>query len=695
MLKKYLKIKAMKKKFFLIIFFISFIINVKSQVNIQDSLALVDFYNSTDGDHWTNNTNWLTEPVSSWFGITVENNYVVGIKFYFANNLCGEVPESIGNLINLRHLWLYFNPLSKPLPDTLENLINLDTLVIRDNMISWEFPQNIGDLISLKVLDLSFSNLTGTIPESIGNLINLRGLYLTGNDFSGYNLCGEIPASLGNLVNLRTLCLSNDNLCGEVPDSLGNLINLRYLILSNNKFSKPLPLTLENLINLDTLYISNNETNWEIPQNIGDLVSLKLLNCGGSNLTGSIPESIGNLINLEHLSLDGNNLTGSIPESIGNLINLEQLSLGGNNLTGNIPQSIGNLINVKRIYLFHNQLTSEIPSSIGNLINLQDLSLNNNQLTGEIPESIGNLINLKSLGLSYNQLIKIPESFCNLTNLAYVDISYNNLEENIPNCNEFNNLYEIHLEDNQLTGAVPLFSTSNIFQEEIHIQNNRLIDLPNFDSIVNNIYCLIVYNNKFTFEDIEPNINLPCIFNYVPQDSVLNSIDTTIALGDTLILSGLIGGTANQYQWFKDTTEILGATDDALIIPNISYSDSGIYYCSITNTIVTDLTLWRRLIKVNVDTATGIKKEKEKKQVKLYPNPATKRITIEFNSPIKKNTFFELYDVLGNKVMSRQLPGNNNKVNVSTKSFNKGVYSYRITVNDKVISTDKLIIIKK
>ncbi len=44
--------------------------------------------------------------------------------------------------------------------------------------------------------------------------------------------------------------------------------------------------------------------------------------------------------------------------------------------------------------------------------------------------------------------------------------------------------------------------------------------------------------------------------------------------------------------------------------------------------------------------------------------------------------------------MSRQLPGNNNKVNVSTKSLNKGVYSYRILVNDKVISTDKLIIIK-
>jgi hypothetical protein len=406
---------------------------------------------------------------------------------------------------------------------------------------------------------------------------------------------------------------------------------------------------------LDTLWIVLNSILWEFPQNIGDLISLKALNLAESNLTGSIPESIGNLTNLRSLCFNHNNLTGNIPQSIGNLINIKEIKSHSNQLTGEIPESIGNLINLNLLYLHNNQLTGEIPSSIGNLINLQQLYLSNNQLTGFIPDSICNIIPLT-----------------------------------------------LALDDNQLTGAVPLciVDTNSI---GLYIQNNQFIDLPNFDSIINiynipdNYINIKVYNNKFTFEDLEKNINIsyPAIFSYIPQDSVLHSIDTTVALGDTLILSSLIGGTANQYQWFKDTTEISSATNDIIIIPNVSYADSGIYYCRITNTIVTDLTLWRRLIKVNVDTATGIKEEKEKKQIKLYPNPAKEQITIEFNSRIKKNTFFELYDVLGNKVMSRQLPSNNNKTNVSTKNLTDGIYSYKIVVNNKVISTDKLIIIKK
>lgn len=34
-------------------------------VDPQDSLALVALYNSTDGDNWDNNTNWLTGPIPS------------------------------------------------------------------------------------------------------------------------------------------------------------------------------------------------------------------------------------------------------------------------------------------------------------------------------------------------------------------------------------------------------------------------------------------------------------------------------------------------------------------------------------------------------------------------------------------------------------------------------------------------------
>ena len=52
-----------------------------------DSLALVALYNSTNGDNWHNNTNWLTnEPIENWVGITVTDNRVTKIRLY-SNNL--------------------------------------------------------------------------------------------------------------------------------------------------------------------------------------------------------------------------------------------------------------------------------------------------------------------------------------------------------------------------------------------------------------------------------------------------------------------------------------------------------------------------------------------------------------------------------------------------------------------------------
>src|SRR5690349_3164023 len=70
-------------------------------VNKQDSLALVDLYNSTNGANWFDNTNWLTKsPVSTWAGITVTGTRIAGIDLN-TNNLNGPIPSSLGNLVNL------------------------------------------------------------------------------------------------------------------------------------------------------------------------------------------------------------------------------------------------------------------------------------------------------------------------------------------------------------------------------------------------------------------------------------------------------------------------------------------------------------------------------------------------------------------------------------------------------------------
>ena len=70
-------------------------LSLLGQVEEQDSLALVALYDSTDGINWNNNTNWLTGPVSSWYGITVTGNRVTKIDLE-DNNLQGNLPSEIG-----------------------------------------------------------------------------------------------------------------------------------------------------------------------------------------------------------------------------------------------------------------------------------------------------------------------------------------------------------------------------------------------------------------------------------------------------------------------------------------------------------------------------------------------------------------------------------------------------------------------
>src|SRR6266496_4376151 len=320
------KISFMKTKSTLFCLVFALCVNIhtaKAQVNVQDSLALVDLYNSTDGAHWVNNTNWLTSnPVSTWYGIiSVSNGRVIYINLE-TNNLAGQLPSSIGNLQKL------------------------GTLRLPVNQLSGSIPSSIGNLVNLKRLNLYSNQLSGSIPSSIGNLANLQVLVLNGNQLNG-----SIPSSLGNLVNLFTLELSNNQLSGSIPSSLGNLvINLIGVYLSNNQLSGSIPSSLGNLVNLYYLYLNNNQ------------------------LTGRIPSSLGNLERLGELHLNNNRLSGSIPSSLGNLNPSLSLSLNGNHFTFDgmelIAQTFPNAIydKQKRIPIHQNGNTLSV-SAGGTLSN--------------------------------------------------------------------------------------------------------------------------------------------------------------------------------------------------------------------------------------------------------------------------------------------------------------------------------------
>ena len=255
--------------------------------------ALYALYNSTDGDNWEYNTNWLSdEPVDEWYGVTVENGHVSIIDFFewsSGNMLYGTIPQELGNLANLQNLDLRFNNLYGTIPLELGNLTNLRTLNLRSNELTGTIPQELGNMTNLQDLDLRFNNLYGTIPQELGNLANLQNLWLLNN-----NLTGAIPPDLGNMTSLQDLDLRLNNLTGSIPPELGNLANLNYLYLAFN------------------------------------------------SLSGSIPPELGNLANLTRFRLDFNSLSGSIPPELGNLTNLKSLYLAFNSLSGYLPAFLVN-----------------------------------------------------------------------------------------------------------------------------------------------------------------------------------------------------------------------------------------------------------------------------------------------------------------------------------------------------------------
>lgn len=83
--------------------------------------ALVDLYNSTNGKNWRKKSNWCTSAsVSSWQGVTTdEEGYVVGIDL-FGNNLIGTIPSSLHVLMdNCKYLRIGGNKLIGAVPQSV------------------------------------------------------------------------------------------------------------------------------------------------------------------------------------------------------------------------------------------------------------------------------------------------------------------------------------------------------------------------------------------------------------------------------------------------------------------------------------------------------------------------------------------------------------------------------------------------
>ena len=131
------------------------------------------FYEAAGGSGWTSNRNWFTDtPVSSWFGVTVEDSLVTALELP-GNRLSGTLSPGVGDFVDLKRLDLARNALTSSLPADLGDLTELEALDLSSNGFSGPVPPELARLGALERLDLSDNELEGALP---GGLTNLRSL---------------------------------------------------------------------------------------------------------------------------------------------------------------------------------------------------------------------------------------------------------------------------------------------------------------------------------------------------------------------------------------------------------------------------------------------------------------------------------------------------------------------------------------
>ncbi|MHC1706063.1 MAG: immunoglobulin domain-containing protein [Bacteroidales bacterium] len=194
----------MKKLYFLLILILTLNCRVNSQVSPTDSLVLVDLFNSTNGPNWFDNTNWLTGPVSSWYGISL-------------------TPDGS----RVKTIMLGGNNLSEQLPQSIGDLTELYSLELAVNYLSGQIPQQLGALVNLYFLNLSYNQFSGIIPWGNANLQNLYVIYLHNND-----LYGAFPGSLLNNT-IHIMGLSHNHFT-FIPDYSSQPVNDNFIVGYNN-----------------------------------------------------------------------------------------------------------------------------------------------------------------------------------------------------------------------------------------------------------------------------------------------------------------------------------------------------------------------------------------------------------------------------------------------------------------------------
>ncbi|MEP4091351.1 T9SS type A sorting domain-containing protein, partial [Reichenbachiella sp.] len=168
---------------------------------------------------------------------------------------------------------------------------------------------------------------------------------------------------------------------------------------------------------------------------------------------------------------------------------------------------------------------------------------------------------------------------------------------------------EINLSGNSLSGTIPIQLEDLKELTTLNLSDNNLSGtIPDLTSLPNFNQQFLIQNNAFQFGDFENQFAAYAssfvVFTYSPQAKVDDVETVEKAPGESVTLTTMASGSANEYQWYKNGGLIPGAISSSLALESFNAEDAAEYMAQITSTIVTGLTLERNDISLVVGADT-------------------------------------------------------------------------------------------
>eukprot|EP00981_Chlorochromonas_danica_P013318 scaffold6125_cov262-Ochromonas_danica.AAC.10 len=499
------------------------------------------------------------------------------------NEFNGTVPRGLSMLSNLALLGLADNMFSGTLPEFIGNMTQLLIVSLNNNLFMGRFPEAYSSLSSLRALHIYDNFLTNSLPSSLGNMTSLKSLRVFDNLFSG-----TLPHSLGDLLSLNILLAHRNILTGTIPASMISCEMMGELKLSYNFFTGYIPSALDKMSNLYSLEVQVNSLSGGWHELDSEFSFLLNLNASVNFFNGNL--SFANyLLSVYSIDFSHNLLTGHI-DPIGDMVSVYMVFLNDNLLSGNLNHMFRSDIiqYYVAIDLSSNAFTGPFPSQFESDSILTTFAAIQNCFTGTIPTGLCYLEAVQILaldGLSTSKHCRRPT----LPNLQYLVPSYLTPEAaihgTIPACLfSLDFMTTLHLSGNNLHGTIPVDQLGD-----------QLVDLSlSHNELTGTIPPLLRGGNKW--------VNLDLSFNKLKGDITGGPYENfSSSVSVSLTINRLSGAIPSRYKHLEDVDilrgNIFNCDQNDLSDSSIPQHDpySKLYSCGSSTTDIS-LIVWGALV---------------------------------------------------------------------------------------------------